>query len=236
MLESIVRSSAYATLVLVLISANAKGAPSAYEFATTADQGTGIRFRLPYTMGTHEGRAGQVKGSIKIDLNDPSAAKGMFRVPIDAITSDHTERDCHTREALGLDYEKSYYPEEHVCNEGNELPAGGKNAVEHPHIDLNISSVRSLDPTGRIRLDGDTDIEVVGTWSIHGVSRPTQFPLKVTPEAGRFRLRGEVPFSLEKFGIKVIPAKILFVTIGVEDKATVLFDIIMDPVQTPQRR
>src|SRR3954471_21635216 len=109
--------------VLATLSAfSARADVQTYRIAQGKD-GTGITLSLPYTFGTHTNRVVRAAGELRMDPDSPQGVSGTLRVPIDAIVSDSKERDCHMREALGLDYSRSQFPREHVCKD-DRLPAG----------------------------------------------------------------------------------------------------------------
>jgi hypothetical protein len=220
-------------LAWILSSLPAWGAPQEYRIAAApaaSDAPPAVAYRLPYSLGTHEGQARTITGSITVDLTQPAQANGSFRLPLRALVSDNTERDCHMLEAMGLDYGPSDFPEEHVCDDGDQLPKSGKNSVQYPDIELKIASIRSMDPSGAIASDRETSLEVSGTWSMHGMQRPARVALTATPEnGGKFRLRGTTKISLKDHGIQVKSAKILFVTISVDNEATVAIDLWLEP-------
>ncbi|MGZ3789165.1 MAG: YceI family protein [Bacteriovorax sp.] len=191
-------------------------------------QKSGVQFHLPYTMGTHDGEAPLGKAQVFFDLENPGATTGEFRIPIDTMTTGNEERDCHMREALGLKYDQSDFPKEHVCSDSHHLPESGKNSVVFPEILFKISALKSLDKSGNIALEGETPIEVEGTWSIHGVSQKALIPMKITPMKQKFKVTGETLLSLKSFDITVKPAKVLFFTIEVKDQVKVNFDLTME--------
>ncbi|MDD4974704.1 MAG: YceI family protein [Bacteriovorax sp.] len=189
----------------------------------------GIKFQVPYSLGTHEGIAHIISGSIAIDKNDPSLATGEFRVPIESITTNKAERDCHMQESLGLNYQVSDFPAEHVCDNQFHLALTGKNSVVYPQIILKILSINSLDMTKKILLEGETPIEVVGVWTIHGKSNQVKFPMKIIAEGDKMRISGDVPILLSSYDIKVKPARLAFFTINVKDQVKVFFDFLLTP-------
>jgi polyisoprenoid-binding protein YceI len=217
------------SIPLLLASSFSWGAPISYRPVSTTTQKPLIRFTLPYSLGTHEGQTHLILGEIKLDLDHPEKATGSLRASISTLTSDSDKRDCHMREALGLNYDQSDFPKDHVCDDENQLPLTGKNSIAYPDIELKITSVKSHDPSGKIHREKETQIDVDGTWTIHGVTRTTRVPMKVIPEGGKFRIQGSAPFALSAYRIEVKPAQLVFVTIRVADQAMILFDILMEP-------
>ena len=80
-----------------------------------ANGDVGMAFSLGWSLGTHEGRASRVTGSVQAQVEPFAIAQGEFRVPIAAMSTGSSTRDCHMREALGIDYARSQFPAEHVC-------------------------------------------------------------------------------------------------------------------------
>lgn len=190
---------------------------------------TGLAFHIPYSMGTHDGEARIGKAKIILDMKNPIATSGEFTVPIETMTTGNPERDCHMRESLGLNYEQSDFPKVHVCNEKNQLPETGKNAVVFPEIIFKILSLKSNDPSGEILTDRETQVEVEGQLSIHGVNRKEKIPLKIIPVGDKIRLQGEMQLSLKDYNIVVKSGKILFVTISVKDLVKASFNLLIEP-------
>ncbi len=189
---------------------------------------TRVLFHLPYTLGTHDGEAKISKGKLKLDINSPNSTIGEFSVAIDSMTTGSNERDCHLREALGLNYELSDFPNEHVCNEAHALPTTGKNSIVFPEIIFKILSMKSLDPSGKILTDKVTPIEVEGQWTIHGISKKEILYMKISPEKEFLRVQGDTQFSLKDYNVIVKPGKVLFLTISVKDTVNVSLSILFE--------
>ena len=204
------------SLTVVLLSQTAFSAPTTFQ--PVAEKNIGIHFKLPYSLGTHDGSVGLIKGGMTLDLSNLSGSAGELHVPISSITTGNEERDCHLQESLGLDYQKSDYPKDHVCND-HKLPTSGKNAVAFPEIILRITSMKS---TGG-------QLEATGSWTIHGVTLPASIPLKLVFDGAKLRVQGKISFSLKAYGIEVKSAHVLFATISVEDQAQVDLNLLMEP-------
>jgi polyisoprenoid-binding protein YceI len=187
-----------------------------------------VLFHLPYTMGTHDGEAIAGKSKINFDREHPDATTGELLFPIEMMFTGNDKRNCHMREALGLKYDQSDFPEVHVCNELNRLPESGKNAVVFPEITFKISSLKSLDKSGGILPDGETSIEVEGIWNIHGITQKAVIPVKLILADQKIRVQGETVLSLKSFDVIVKPVKILFFTVAVKDLVKVNFDFTMN--------
>ncbi len=224
---------AAAFALLMLASSGAFAQSNVYFAKVVPEREGGIRYRLPYSLGTHEGVASAVTGMFKIDLAKPESTSGSLKVPLDLLVSGDAKRDCHMREALGLKYEASDFPQEHVCNDENLLPTSGRNSIAYPAIELKVTSVKSMNENGQIADDRETSIEVEGKWVIHGVSQPAKIPMRVVPENGRLRLSGETALSLKSFGVEVKSARLLFVTISVSDQVKLTLDLYMELQKKP---
>src|SRR5260370_18933573 len=93
-------------------------------------------------------------------------------VPISAINGDGGLRDCHMREALGLDYRSSHFPSEHVCDRDNELPASGPDAVVFRDLQFALKELRPIDDPRLLHQGKPVSVRIQGIWTIHGVSKP----------------------------------------------------------------
>jgi polyisoprenoid-binding protein YceI len=186
----------------------------------------GLIVEVPYSMGTHHEHVTAVDGTVRLDPEALRMERGRLVVRLAAFRSDDPKRGCHLREALGLDYARSRYPREHVCDDQNRLPASGPDAIAFPEIVLELSK-------GEPAASG---VDVEGVLTVHGKSRPVRLHLAVSRDAsspGTLRVRGRVPLHLADFGVQVKPAKVLFVSITVADEITVAVDALLEPVGQP---
>ena len=216
-------------LLIALLAAVARAdAPQAYRLVQGA-AGPGISVSLHYTFGTHEVRALRATGEVRFDPDAPESMRGSLRVPIDDLKSDNAERDCHMREALGLDYARSPFPKEHVCA-GNGIAPG---MVAYPEIALEVRGAQSP-PVATLSVGKETPVSIDATWSLHGVSRPAKLALTVSRDAktpGALRIHGSAQIRLQDFGVVVKSATIVFVTSSVDETATVQFDLTLAPAR-----
>ena len=216
-------------LLVAAVAAAAQADPAqAYRLAQGA-AGPGITVSLHYTFGTHEVRALRAPGEVRFDPDAPEAVRGSLRVAIDALKSDNAERDCHMREALGLDYAGSRYPKDHVCA-GDAIPAG---MVAYPEIVLELQGARAP-PVANLAVGKETPISLEATWTLHGVRRPARLDLTLSRAAqtpGALRIRGSSQIRLQDFGVVVKSATIVFVTSSVDEIATVHFDLTLTPAR-----
>lgn len=197
--------------------------------ASTAEPG--IHFQLPYSLGTVLGEVLIIGGKVTIDTENAALSNGTFKVPIDSLYTNKPMRDCHLREALGINYEESDFPKTHVCSEKFQIPFEGKNAIAYPLITLKILSLKNKEANNKkISMDHETKVEVSGEWTIHGKTLPSIFELKIlpTPNSKSIKILGETIFSLKAFGIIVRPAKILLFPIKTEDQVRVSFNVPLD--------
>jgi polyisoprenoid-binding protein YceI len=214
-------------LLAALCAPGAGAQVQTYHVAPGLD-GPGIEISLPYPTGVHSDSVRRIAGELRLD---PAAAvaSGTLSVPIDSIASDQAERDCHMREALGLDYSRSRYPKEHVCND-NRLPAG---AVAFPEILLRIE--RATAPALASAAPGkEVPVATDATWTIHGVTRPARLQLtasRAESPQGALRIRGSSTIRLADFDVVVKSARALFITISVGDSANVKFDLMLTPAR-----
>lgn len=186
-----------------------------------------IQFSIAYTFGTHKGSANLVLGDVSTDEND-NVIKAHFQVPIESITTGNPTRDCHTREALGINYTQSQFPKEHVCNSRNEIPATGPDSIQYP--DITVEFLEMSLPSEPFTLGIPQVSQVKVKMSIHGVERIQIWPVTIikTINSDRvpgFRLMSHFDESLKDFGVQVKS----FMGIGVKD--TVKVQIALDLVR-----
>ena len=204
----------------------AGAAPQAYGVRLPRD---GLVVDVPYSLGTHHEHVTAVDGLLRIDPETLRLERGRLVIPLAGFRSDDPRRGCHLREALGLDYARSRYPREHVCDDQNRLPASGPDAVAFPDVVLELRHAEPVDAAP----GGSSEVEVDGTLTVHGETRPERFRLAVSPDPsapGVLRVRGRVPLRLADFGIVVKSAQVLFVSIAVKEEVTVALDALLEPV------
>ncbi|HET9595297.1 MAG TPA: YceI family protein [Anaeromyxobacteraceae bacterium] len=212
--------------LLSLAATAARAAPTTYSVRLPPD---GLVVEIPYSLGTHHEHVTAVDGVLRADPETLRVERGRLTVPLSAFRSDDAKRGCHLREALGLDYTRSQYPREHVCDDQNRLPASGPDAIAFPEIavDLDGGSGATGDGAG-------SAVDVDATLTVHGVPRPLKFRVTVSRDdaaPGLLRVRGRVPVRLASHGVQVKPAKVLFASISVGDTVTVVLDVRLEPVR-----
>ena len=221
-------SAAALALLSPIAAAPARAASAAYGVRLPSD---GLIVDVPYSLGTHHEHVTAVDGVVHADPETLRVEGGRLTIPLSAFRSDDPKRGCHLREALGLDYARSRFPREHVCDDQNRLPGSGPDAVAFPDIVVELAAGAPA-PTADSRAAPAVDVE--GTLTVHGVSRPLRFRVAVSRDAsgaGLLRVRGRVPVRLADFGIQVKPANVLFVSITVRDTVTVVIDALLEPLR-----
>jgi polyisoprenoid-binding protein YceI len=215
-------------LLTVGLSSSAQAASTELKIQPKADGSTGIQIAIGYTLGTHEGGASAVSGSALVDFENAALSSAEFRVPISAMTTGNEKRDCHMREALGLDYAISGYPEAHVCDSSNRLPGSGVDAIQYPEVTFELTGLKAADGTPLTRVDAGSEAQVlaVGAWTIHGVRKEQFVTVRVARTdvngAPQLRVRGSFDLLLKDFGVEVISWGGV---IKVKDRAKVTLDL-----------
>lgn len=196
-----------------------------------------VSFDISYTAGIHKGTANVVTGSLLLDGTN-RLVKGLFSVPLTSMKTRNETRDCHMREALGIDYAHSGFPANHVCDSLNQTPPTGPDSVVFPNIDFEFTNLvqTSGDALPAVLVAGTTyTVFLRGKFSIHGQTRlldggdPSATLVgKLTQDAsGLLRLQSTFPVVLKDYGIIVKPSKLGFVTISVGEKATVTLNLVL---------
>ena len=224
----------WCTLFSLLLSWPVVGEPLPYRVASQREAGGGVAVEIPYSFGTHRAMAGEIEGVIGLQRETLEVQHGHFWLPIVALKSEDPKRDCHMRESLGLNYAISRFPRDHVCDEHNQLPAKGGDAVAFPNIELLVTGSKVLDDPRLLDQGKDVHIVVTGSWTIHGVTRPARLQLTASAdrkEGGILRVRGRESFVLRDFGVVVKSANILFVSSVVKEEVTAIFDLRLKPIQ-----
>ena len=214
------------------LGAAAAGEPARYQIVARSEDGPGITVEVPYTFGTHRVSATQIEDEIQLERATLEVRAGRFRLRIDALKSDDPKRDCHMREALGLNYANSRFPKDHVCNDQNQLPTQGSDAVAFPTIEFLATGSKALDDPRQLEQGKEVRVQVNGKWTIHGVTRPARLQLTVSvdpKEPTSLRLRGRESFVLEDYGIVVKSANLFITSSVVRGGATAIFDLRLKP-------
>lgn len=196
-----------------------------YEVSDQTAAAPMLRFSIPYTLGTHDGAVHSLSGFAQVTEND-QVVSARFEVPIDSMKTGHDLRDCHMREALGIEYSDSRFPREHVCDGNNQIPQSGPDSIQYPVI--TVEFVGMTLPSEPFVIGSPQNFKVKGKIKIHGIVQEQVWPVLITKTVNAngiqgFRLVTRFPISLRSFNIKVKP----FMGIGVKDTATVSADIAL---------
>ncbi len=213
--------------VLLLIAASLAVATSnaqQFQLIPKADSTSGITMNIPYDLGTHHGVASQVSGVITASQNF-TIITGKLIVPIQFMTTGNPTRDCHLREALGLDYTKSHFPAAHICDANNQLPTTGVDAISFPTLEFALLGVTGGgDIASELKSGSTIHLTAQGNWNIHNVQKTLSFPLTLNVLAnGLISIKGSVPFSLSDYNVIVKPV----LGIGVKNDMTANLDLLM---------
>ncbi len=210
------------TLIAVSSSSNAEDLKKV-PVRLTPD--AGLQFKLPYTLGTHEGKVQELNdGWVIFDSTGTRIHEIHISFQVRQLKTGNAELECHLREAIELDYRESQFPKSQVCKD-NELPQSGPNSSRYPLIEFHAR------PDLLIPLSASNSpsvLEFSGTLSIHGKSQQRKILLKVERKTseGFIPVSGQFQVNLADHGIQVKP----FLFIKVKDTATVFFDL---QVQAP---
>lgn len=172
-----------------------------------------VLLSVPYTMGTHELEGQGFLGSVLFNESTRLMSEGRFSLAVDRITGEKKTLVCHMNEALTLDYEKSDFPEEHVC-EDDKLPSEGKNAPVYPEIEVQLLKPISIDATSMTVM-----------WRIHGVSREKVIPVSITWDKLSRHLTVRSNISIDRKDYDITVKKFLF--IGVDEKIPLKIELIL---------
>ena len=131
-----------ALTLTILVRALPSMADQSYVVQSISPEGSNLLFEIGYTAGVHKGSASQVEGLVNFDANN-QLTLANFTVPLSSLSTGNSTRDCHMREALGINYELSNFPKDHVCEAGDVLPSSGPNSVAYPTIEFEFSKLAS---------------------------------------------------------------------------------------------
>ncbi len=210
------------TALLSLVALSAQAAPRTFSAVPGANRNSGVSFSLDYTGGVHQGTVAAVSGTA---VMQPEAsfqiASARFVVAIQDLSTANVKRDCHMREALGLDYSTSIFPTQHVCGATNTLPTTGPNAIAFPNAIFTLDSIENVAAT-----EGVQSFTANGTFEIHGVKQSVKVPMVLTLAQNgskQLTITGDFSIKLADYGITVMP--FLFITVA--DTAQVKLNLTM---------
>jgi len=212
----------------VLPPSSALAEPRAYRVAS-ASEGSKAEAAVAFSLGTHTQTAQEIHGQVTLDPTTLASASGTVVVPIAGIHGDGGTRDCHMREALGLDYVRARFPAEHVCDGQDRLPATGPDSIAFPEIRLDVLSAKPLDDLALLDAEKPVRVELEARWTIHGVAHSTRELTRALRDGAGFHVRGRSTVVLADHRVVVKPIKILFSEIKVADAVTVTYDLRLVP-------
>ncbi len=132
-------------------------------------------------------------------------------MPIAAMSTGSTTRDCHMREALGINYQGSRFPGDHVCV-NDQVPATGPDSVVFPDIVIGVRGLNQPAQASSLRLAGTqpVNVQVSLSMSIHGVTRDVIAPLRlqlIAPDT--VQAQTEFDLKLADFAIVVVMPRLM---------------------------
>jgi hypothetical protein len=214
-----------------LLPVAALGQPRTYRVAPAAE-GSKAEAIVVYSLGNHTQTAQEIRGEVTLDPTTLSGGSGSVVVPIAGIHGDGSTRDCHMREALGIDYGAGgRFPKDHVCDGQNQLPASGPESVAFPDIRLEILGARPLDDLSLLDSGKPVRVELDARWTLHGVSKQQKELTRVVREGNGLHARGRSTLVLADHGVVVKATKVLFAEIKVGDAVTITYDLRLVPVE-----
>jgi hypothetical protein len=217
-------------VVLLLLAGPASAEPRAYRVASVAE-GSKAEAIVVYSLGSHTQTAGELRGEVRTDLTTLTEVSGAVVVPLASIRGDGSTRDCHMREALGLDSAAGgHFPAEHVCDANNQLPASGPDAVAFPEIRMELITARPLDDLSLLGQGQPVRVELEVKWTLHGVTHGQRELARVLRDGTGWHARGRSTIVLKDFNVVVKPVKVLFAEVRVGDAVTVNYDLKLVPV------
>lgn len=173
---------------------------------------SGIHFDIAYTAGVHHGIVRAAVGEVIADLAALSVKSAKFLAELSQFDTGDKKRDCHLREALGIDYSHSVYPDRHVCNSDFEIPATGNDSVAFPTVGLVFNTLNEL-PV--VTEQGKVDSQIQVDLTMHGITKTYTVPLHVefdSAQPNQLKISSQFNVPLSDFGIVV--KKFLFITVA----------------------
>lgn len=204
-----------------LMSLNANSADIRYSAVSSTPM---VKFSIPWSFGIHEGSSRTLSGSVTTDDSD-KVLNANFEIPISSMTTGNSTRDCHMREALGLNYEISTFPEEHVCNRKNQIPESGPDSIQYPVIAVELQDMTFPKDVFAIGIPQSVGARI--KVSMHGVTKTIVIDkILVTKKilasgSVGFNVISTFQLSLKDFSVQVKPVNLGFKSVGVEDQVTV---------------
>ncbi len=199
---------------------------------------SGVTFQIGYSAGVHDGTVSTILAGVTLDEKNQILA-GDFIVPIASMSTGNATRDCHMREALGIDYNNnnakgSKFPAEHVCDSNNQTPKVGPDAIVFDRIKFSFRTVKANSNSvlpAVMEVGKVYKLAVQGQWTMHGIvqdiSLPTStefVPVEVkllNATTKEIQVSGKFELSLKKFNVIVKPFKFGPINITVADNAKI---------------
>ena len=202
-------------------------------YTTANTKSTGVTFQIGYSAGVHDGTVNAIDTQVTLDSKN-QILSGVFTININSMSTGNKNRDCHMREALGIDYTNSKFPDEHVCDSNEQTPATGPDSIVFPEIKFEFSSVKANSNSVLpevLEVGKVYNLAIQGRLTVHGqvkdftAADSTEFvPVQVKlldAQTGEIQIVSKFDVVLKDFGVIVKPFKFGFVKISVADKAKV---------------
>lgn len=174
-----------------------------------------IDITIGYTLGTHKLHSASLSGGLTQAGDSLELVSGELLVPIREIKEGSEKLECHLQSSLGIDYTKSRFPGEHVCDSDNRLPETGPDRIVYPNIELKIEKLKKV---------SEDLYEAEAQWTIHGVSQKVpSLRMKLENRGDEIVSTGETQFRLSDFGIVVKRAFVISVSETTDMKWSITF-------------
>lgn len=152
------------------------------------------------------GRTTKISGMITLDAKgNPLSAESRFTVDLTTLKSDKANRDRYIR-------------------------TRSLESTRYPQAELTVTAFRNFPAT--LPTSGSFTFQLVGTLTLHGVSRPTTWTVNATAQDGGFSGSATTTFKFGDFGMDVPRA---FVVLSVEDHIQLQYDFRLVREATAQR-
>lgn len=175
-----------------------------------------IDISIGYTLGTHKLHSASLSGGLTQTGDSLESVSGELLVPIREIKEGSEKLECHLQSSLGIDYTKSRFPGEHVCDSDNRLPETGPDRIVYPNIELKIEKLKKV---------SEDLYEAEAQWTIHGVSQKvSSLRMKLENRGDEIVSTGETQFRLSDFGIVVKRAFVISVSETADMKWSITFN------------
>src|SRR5262249_19199342 len=217
---------------LALLPTVVAAEPRNYRVGSPAE-GSKAEAVVVYSLGSHTQTAQEIRGEVTADPTTLASVSGTVVIPLAGIRGDGGTRDCHMREALGLDYGAGgRFPAEHVCDANNQVPSSGPDAIAFPDIQMELLSARPLDDLSLLGQGQPVRVELQVKWTIHGVTHTQKELTRVLRDGNGLHARGRSTIVLQDFHVVTKPVKVLFAEVKVGDAVTVTYDLRLLPVSS----